>query len=220
MKLTIMSPTVAVVANYTDEEMSSLKKQLSYVDLAAKYELKRLSKNFWFKKSNPLKWKLQCDLLKSQINKSLVFEDGLKFIRPGSIPYLEGLNLEIEDLVVYPKPKKIPWAKKIPFELYPYQKESVEKLMEIKHGNVELCTGAGKSMILLNICRETGFRCAVVAPSKSIFNELITLFEKYLGKGMVGKFGNGKKKLPANAQYDTSANLNVRPARNGLNSSS
>ena len=105
------------------------------------------------------------------------------------------MTLEIDDQIKYPKPKKIPWFKPLPFELYDYQKKSVERLIEAKHGNVELCTGAGKSMILLNICRETGFRCAIIAPSKSIFNELINLFEKHLGKGNIGKFGDGKKKL-------------------------
>ena len=121
--------------------------------------------------------------------------DSFDCIRPGSISYIENIQLDIRDLIKYPTPKKIPWAKKLPFELYDYQKESVRKLLEIKHGNVSLTTGSGKSACLLSICRETGFRTAIIAPSKAIFNELVESFERYLGKGNIGKFGAGKKKL-------------------------
>ena len=142
MKLLIISPTKALIQIASPEEMDSLNKQLSYKDLTATHELKRLSKNFYFKNSNPLKWKLQCDALKEQINQCLVFDDnGIKYIRPGSISYLENIYLEIDNQIVYPTPKKIPWAKQLPFELYPYQKQSVEKLIEAKHGNVSLTTG-------------------------------------------------------------------------------
>ena len=195
MHLTLSSPTRAYIAQATDEELASLREQLTYKDLGVAHELKRISKNHWFKSSNPEKWELTVKMLKEQVYQTLVFEeDGLLYIRPGSIPYLEG-NIEIDNQIKYPKPKKVPWFRELPFELYPYQKESVEKLVRAKHGNVELCTGAGKSQIVLNICRETGFNCAVVAPSKSIFNELVNLFEKHLGKGKIGKFGDGKKSL-------------------------
>ena len=197
MKLRILSPTRAYVADHTESEMESLIKQMSYVDLTAKHELKRVSKSHWFKTQNPIKYQVTCDLLKEKINQCLVFTDatGFKYIRPGSIPYLEGLALEVEDHVVYPKPKKIPWFKPIPYQLYPYQTESIEKLIAVKHGNVSITTGGGKSNIILSLCRETGFRAAIVAPSKAIFNELVEKFEYHLGKGNIGKFGAGKKKL-------------------------
>lgn len=195
MKLTLSSPTRAYVSG-TDEELASLREQLFYVDLSVKHEIKRLSKNHWFRSSNPEKWQITINLLKEKLNCCLVFNDGpLLYIRPGSIPYLEGFNLEIDNQIVYPKPKKIPWVKPIPYILYDYQKKSVEKLIEAKHGNVSITTGGGKSNILLSLCRETGLRTAIVAPSKAIFNELVTTFEHHLGKGNIGKFGNNKKKL-------------------------
>ena len=196
MRLTLSSPTRAYVSQATDEELISLRDQLSYVDLSIKHEIKRLSKNHWFRSSNPEKYELTIKLLKEKLNCCLVFEDGpLLYIRPGSIPYLENLTLEIDDQIKYPKTKKIPWVKPIPYELYPYQKQSVEKLIEVKHGNVSITTGGGKSNILLSLCRETGLRTAIVAPSKAIFNELVRTFEYHLGKGNIGKFGDGKKKL-------------------------
>jgi superfamily II DNA or RNA helicase len=195
LKITISSPTKAYVDG-TDEELASLTEQLSYIDLAVKHQLKRLSKNFWFKNSNPVKWQVEYDLLKDQVHQCLVFQEGpLKYIRPGSISYLEGLALEVEDQVVYPKPKKIPWHKPLSFDLYPYQEQSWNKLLEAKHSNVSLTTGSGKSALLLKLCRETGFSCAIVAPGKAIFNELVEKFEYHFGKANIGKFGAGKKKL-------------------------
>lgn len=142
MKLTLSSPTRAYISQCNDEELASLRQQLSYIDLGVKHEIKRLSKNHWFRSSNPEKWQITINLLKEKLNCCLVFNDGpLLYIRPGSIPYLEGFNLEIDNQIVYPKPKKIPWAHKLPFELYDYQKESVEKLPIVKHGNVSLTTG-------------------------------------------------------------------------------
>lgn len=196
MKLLLQSPTKALITQASTEEMELLTKQLSYKDLTATHEYKRLSKNFYFKNSNTLKWKLQCDALKEQINQCLIYDEaGIKYIRPGSVSYLDGIYTEIDNQIIYPTPKKIPWAKPLPFQLYDYQKQSVEKLIEAKHGNVSLTTGSGKSACLLSICRETGFKTAVVAPSKAIFNELVEKFEYHLGKGNIGKFGDGKKKI-------------------------
>ena len=118
------------------------------------------------------------------------------YIRPGSIPYLVSeatLCLEITNEIVYPAPKKIPWAKPLPFQLYPYQQESVEKLLEVKHGNVDICTGGGKTAIILQICRELGLPSVIVTPSSSIFNEILEKCEYHFGKGKVGAYGDGKK---------------------------
>lgn len=195
MKITITSPTKAYV-NGTDEELDSLTQQLSYRDLSAEHELKRLSKNFWFRNQNTVKWQLQCDALKNQIKQCLVFKEGpLTFIRPGSIPYIQYIPLEIESHVLYPKPHKIPWSKPLPFSLYDYQKESVEKLIEAKHGNVNICTGGGKTAAILTICRELGLPAVIVTPSSSIFNEILKAAELHFGRGKVGAYGDGKKRL-------------------------
>lgn len=196
MRLTLSTPTRAYISQATDEELASLREQLTYKDLGVAHELKRISKNHWFKSSNPEKWQLTVKMLKEQVYQTLVFEeDGLLYIRPGSISYLEGFNIDIDNQIKYPKPKKVPWFRELPFELYPYQKESVEKLIRAKHGNVSITTGGGKSGIALSICRETGLRTAVIAPSRAIFNELVEKFEHHLGKGNIGKYGDGKKKI-------------------------
>jgi len=197
MQFEIISPTKAYVVDATPLEIESLTKSLSYVNTAFKHQAKRHYENKWLRNKNKIAWEKKLEELKSRINNCLVFTDdsGKRFIRPGSIPYLEIPDSQIKNLIVYPKPKKVPWAKPLPFDLYDYQDMSVEKLIEIKHGSVELCTGAGKSAIILQICRETGFKTCVIAPSQSIFNELLEKFEHHLGKDKVGALGDGKRRL-------------------------
>lgn len=197
MQFTIESPTRAYIIKFTQEEMEVLKTELTYTNTAAAHDVKRHYANQWMRRNNPDAWEKRLELLKNKVKNTLVFEDetGI-YVRPSSLKYLQNVKVEIvEDCLVYPEPKKVAWAKMLPFSLYPYQDQSVENLLLAKHANVELCTGAGKSAILLKLCRETGFRAAIVAPSASIFRELVENFEKYLGRGNIGTFGDGKKKI-------------------------
>lgn len=196
MRFKIVSPTKALVLDATANELDELRKELTYTNTAKQQLVKRHYNNKWLRSKNQDVWEARLEELKKDVKKTLVFEDsdGI-YVRPGSLHYLAVAPGSIENTVVYPTPKKIAWAKKLPFDLHPYQEISVEKLLEIMHGNVELCTGSGKSAILLKLCRETGFRCAIVAPSKSIFLELLANFEYYLGKDKVGAFGAGRKKI-------------------------
>lgn len=198
MKIEITSPSKAYV-DASMEELDHLRKLLSYTNTANQHLVKRHYNNHWARSANPTRWEITLNALKASVHKMLVFEDerGI-YIRPGSIPYLQDsglLSIESTNQIVYPTPKKVAWLKPLPFELYPYQEKSWENLLLVKHGNVELCTGAGKSAILLKLCRETGFRTAIIAPSKSIFLELVAAFERHFGRAMVGKFGDGKKVL-------------------------
>lgn len=197
MQFEITSPTKAYVTDTSALDIESLTKSLSYVNTAFKHQAKRHYENKWLRNKNKEAWEKKLDELKSRINNCLLFqeEDGRYWVRPGSIPYLNPAEGTVKNLVKYPTPKKVPWAKPMPFDLYDYQELSVEKLIEICHGNVELCTGAGKSAIILQVCRETGFRTCIIAPSQSIFNELLEKFEHHLGKDKVGAFGDGKKKI-------------------------
>lgn len=201
MQFTILSPTKARIDGASAEELDSITKQLSYTNKAAQHQVKRHYANHWLKSKNKDAWEATLEELKKAVHNCLVFwgsdEDDLHehFIRPGSISYLEGLDFTVVSNVKYPTPKKVAWAKPLPFELHPYQEESWQKLIEAKHANVELCTGAGKSAIILKVCRETGFNTAIIAPSQPIFSELLEKFEHHFGKSMVGAFGDGKKKL-------------------------
>jgi len=195
MNFKIISPTRAIIEDASPDDMASLTKQLSYTNTAAAHQVKRHMSNHWYKSSNPDGWKAQLEELRKDVHHCLVFKtDEYIFLRPGSIPYLPtGFTVSTE--MKYPTPKKVAWAKPLPFELHPYQEESWKKLIEVRHGNVELCTGAGKSAIILKVCRETGFQTAIIAPSQPIFLELLEKFEHHFGRNLVGCFGDGKKKL-------------------------
>jgi superfamily II DNA or RNA helicase len=195
MKLTISHPSKAYV-EASQQEMEELNRQLTFTNTSIAHDVKRLYNNFWLRSKNEAKWQETLDNLKRRAKRTLVFEDDQgTYIHPGSIPYLSDLNVQIENNVKYPLQKKVAWKKQLPFQLHQYQEDSWQRLLEVKHGNVELCTGSGKSAIILKICRETGFRTAIIAPSKSIFNELLTKFEYHFGKDKVGAFGAGKKRL-------------------------
>ena len=196
MQLKIVNPSQAIIESISDEELTKLTKQLSYINTAVQNDIKRLYNNRWFRSKNKEAWQAQIDELKKQVHQTLIFEEnGESFIRSGSIPYLKDIDIELKNEIVYPIPKKVPWNKPIPFTFHPYQENSWKNLITSIHGNIELCTGAGKTAIILKACRETGLRTAVIAPSKSIFLELLDKFEHHFGKALVGTFGDGKKKL-------------------------
>lgn len=196
MQIVIESPSKAFV-KASGEELDNLRQQLSYTNTANQHKLMRHARNHWFKNNNPDSWNVTYNELKDSVHNCVMFSEMYEdYIRPGSISYLTNFpGMTVTNKVVYPVPKKVAWAKPLPFELYYYQEETWKRLLEVKHGNAELCTGSGKSAILIKICRETGFPAAIVAPSKSIFNELLAKFEYHFGKAMVGRFGDGKKVL-------------------------
>lgn len=197
MKIEIETPTVAWVTFDNDTQRDVIRAQLTYTNTANQFLVNKHQRNFYWKQSNRVTWEAHLkELQKSVVNTLVYAKDGRFFIRPASISYLElPSDTVIENKIVYPKAKAVAWAKKIPFDFHYYQDESWQNLLQSRHANVELCTGAGKSAILLRLCRESGFRTAIIAPSKSIFEELVEKFEYHLGKVHVGKFGNGKKVL-------------------------
>jgi superfamily II DNA or RNA helicase len=196
LKVTITNPIKAYLSEYSPETLQSLRKELTYTNTSVQHLIKRHYQNFQWKNRNLDSWQLHLDSLQKDLKRCLVFEDEYgTYVRPGSIPYLQNYNMQVENLIGYPIPKKMPWKNLPKFNLYPYQEESWIRLLEQKHGNVSLCTGSGKTKTIVKLCRETGFRAAIVAPSKAIFYELIEEFEHYLGKSNIGTFGDSKKKI-------------------------
>lgn len=194
MKITVNTPIKAFV-ECTDQELAELKSQLTYTNTGVQHLIKRHYNNFFWQSRNVESWTAHLEELKKDLKKTLVFEsDEGNYIRPGSIPHLTGFELIIENQVNYPAPKRLAWQHPLPFDLHPYQESSVEKLINERHANVSLTTGSGKSAIILKLCK-LGLKTAVVAPSRAIFRELKEKLEYHFGKGKVGTFGDGKKKL-------------------------
>ena len=195
MRIVVSTPIKAYLSDYTQEELYSLRKELTYTNTSVQHLIKRHSDNWRWKNQNVASWEAHLEGLKKDLKKCLVFEDeeGI-YIRPGSIPYLSNFNLQIENQIKYKNFTKIPWKHPFKFELHPYQKGSLVNLLAQKHGNVSITTGGGKSAIILSICKEMGLNTCIVVPGKGIFHESIENFEHHLGSKNVGYLGDGKKK--------------------------
>lgn len=196
VKINIVSPVKALVSG-SPEDLQKIRKELSYKHSGAEFAYRKHLQNRWFKQKDPVKWEALKLELKDDIKRScLFFEDGSFWLRPGSIPYISDLvSVEIESQLERPKAKPVPWYKPLPFTLYPYQTLSVDKLIEEGHGNIELCTGSGKTATILSIYRRLGLKTVVFTPSTTIFLEMLKAFETHFGKASVGAIGDGIKRL-------------------------
>lgn len=199
MKIQITSPTKAYLIDIDTQTLLSIKKFLSYVNVSNLTQYKKLLSNQWFKQKNRAEWEARCEELKASVNHCLVFNDSNgMYIRPASVPYLieEGLIPEncVENKIIYPTFKPMAWQHIPKYNLYPYQKSTVEKLINEKHGCAVLCTGAGKTLAILTIARNMGLKTLIVTPSQSIFSEIVSSCEHHFGRGNVGMLGDGKKK--------------------------
>jgi superfamily II DNA or RNA helicase len=196
MKVTIESPTSAYLDDYTPNEFDRVKEQLSYKNGKIEQLLKRHLSNSWWRRKNPTTWEERKYELQSELDASLLEKDARGYkIKPGYLPYLKMVKLDITNNIVQPELKPLPWIVEPEFEPYPYQANSVKRLLDIGHGNVSLPTGCGKSFILLMLAQQIGEGVVVVTPSKSIFMELLEEFQLRLGKSKVGGYGNGKKDI-------------------------
>jgi len=196
MRITIESPTFAYLEEFTQDELRQLKEQLSYKNGKIEQLLKRHMSNRWWRQKNVVTWEERKRELMRDLNGSLVQKDSRGYhIKPGYIPYITRMNIEVSNKIKYPKLKPLPWIVDPEFDPYKYQSDSVKKLLKIGHGNVSLPTGCGKSFILLMLAQQIGEGVVIVTPSKSIFLELMEEFQLRLGKSKVGGYGNGKKDI-------------------------
>lgn len=193
----IKTPTQAFLSNY-DKTLNPIKKALTYKNTSQQFLLSKHLKNKWLKNKNPEYWEAHKQALQDGISTTLVFEEnGAYYIRPGSIPYLQKMGYigNITNEITYPKPKPTKLAKDFKYNLYPYQEESVRKLISVKHGNVSIATGGGKTLAILKIAQELGLNTVIATPSVSIFQEILKQAQYHFGASKVGAFGDGKKQL-------------------------
>lgn len=203
MRIVIETPTKAYLSGVSNIEdvPKDVKSILTFTNNSIAFELKKTKQNQWFRSRNPKEWTKKINELREAMHTTLVFKDenGV-YIRPGSIPYLKshGIEFEVENRIHYPSPRPRPWYNNLPFELYWYQKESIRKLLEVKHGAVSLATGCGKTACILTITRELGLKTVIVTPAVSIFSQILKEAEHHFGKSSVGALGDGKKVIGKN----------------------
>ena len=194
MRIVIEKPTIAYLHNTTPQEIEALKVQFAFENGKIGEQLKRHKRNMSWKRKDEDGWENHKWNLEAQLHDNVLKQDGEDYyIRPASISYIEGVEYTVENRIVYPELKPLPWKEELEFTPYPYQHESIKELLKIGHGNVALPTGCGKSFILLYLARVIGESIVVVTPSKAIFRELLVEFQKMLGKSNVGGYGDGLK---------------------------
>ncbi len=191
----IKSPTKAQVFGSPDE-LAKLQTELTYTNSSISYQLSKLLKNQWAKKRDFNKWQEDINLLKSKTKRTLMWnEGGIDCIFPGSLSYIKSVDLEIKNEIEYPEFESLEWKKPLPFELYPYQREFVEGLIDAKHGCISAATGTGKGSIILSVAQRIGAGTLIVVPYASLFQDMVEACEKHFGKNNVGGLGDGTKIL-------------------------
>lgn len=191
--LVVPTPTQVRLYGY-EGRREELDRHLTYIDKRVDYDIQRHKRNAVYARDQ-VRWEQELADLKAQRKKSLVFEDeeGL-WTYSGLAPMLARVfDDQVEYKVKYPYPHTIPWEKEPKHKPRYYQEASRDKLLEARHGAVEIGTGLGKSYIISLLTRHLGMKTIIMAPSKNIAEQLYEELSTYFGKRRVGMFGDGKK---------------------------
>jgi superfamily II DNA or RNA helicase len=184
-KLTIIDPSADIVA--------FAKGALSYVDKSKQYQLRRMAKSPWSRNSPAY-----AQLLKTV--KGQVYElNGNVLTAPSGVANLildEHPNQYTDCRKETGHKLSLPWAK-TPHAPRPYQQEVIEKMLEVQQwrGIVNFATGLGKTLTALHFIKRYKRNTLIVCPSDSVAQQFYTLCEDSFGKGLVGFYGGGKKKI-------------------------
>lgn len=197
MKFRQSDPVKIYLDDYSEEEYSYLFSKLTYTDKSVDHQIRQLKNNPWYIKSmGEQAFTQKLEELKAEQKKQVLYQDS------GGVYTLSGLKSFLSQL--FPKADwasnyTVPEVKLLRFEKIPkltlreYQEKSIVRLLEARHGNTELATGAGKTAVLLYLAKETGLKTVVAAPSTDIATTIYRLFVDHFGKSKVGKFMGTKK---------------------------
>jgi len=187
MEAIINNNTIKII-NPSEYIRSFLKENLSYKDKSKEYQLRRLARNPFNKKTaNYLK-------LQSEVYGSLYKEENGDIVIPSGFAYHISSIKSIDNRCETGDTISLPWKKK-PFDLRPYQQEGCDLMMENWRGLINFATGLGKTLTAVHAIRKIKKKTLVLCPNVSIadnfYEELVSAF----GESKVGYFGGGKKKI-------------------------
>lgn len=193
----LVTPTRLQLEGFDEQSLRTI---LTYHNRSARYEYKRFRKRGgWYANQHGMEaYQEELARLKAAQQVCLLFSDeGGLWTHPGLLEEIRDRwpGVEFRNEVDYPEPRPLPWFREPAFRLRPYQQESVDKLLKVKHGAVELCTGSGKSAVITHLCKTLGLKTVIMAPTESIWLQLLKTLRKHLGEKHVGAFGAGKKQL-------------------------
>lgn len=177
-----------VILDIHESMISDIYKSLSFKDKSKEYQLSRMAKNPFARNSKAY------HQLKSEVTSTLVEHQGNGIKIPTGVLEVIGLK-PTEDLRSDTGDKiSIPWINQDKRELRQYQTEAIDAALKNYRGIINLATGLGKSLVAINIVRQVKRKTLIIAPSKSIANQLYDELVFFFGKHKVGFYGNGKKK--------------------------
>lgn len=149
------TPTQAILEGY-DDRIDALKKEFTFTDKAAVYAVQRFKKAHWFlNKFGEEAWTEKLNELKAKQQVCLIKEEKGKYVTHAGIAKLiaEKYQDKVELGFEYPEPSPMTWYNQPKFDLRYYQKESVKRLEEVKHGAISAATGChrkGERVLMFN----------------------------------------------------------------------
>ncbi len=189
---------------------------LTFTDSQVKQEIIRLKgRRRWIVASDgEEEYRRQMEELESRKTQRLLFEDerGLwtySGLRQKVESVCPGLNFRVD--FDYPKLDPLPFRSKPQPGRY-YQVDAVDRLKRNRHASVELATGLGKTWCIERFVHEVGHESLVVAPTRSIANNIANTLSDHFFPGVVGKFFDGQKDFKRHVVVATPQSLvNVLP---------
>ena len=189
MKITYLNPSTIILP----EDTPRVRSFLTYNDKSVAFQISRLKKQAYYGGD----WvQTQIDKLKAEQRKlaGWVDDQGRLCTYSGLAKELASFfGWEIENNIVYPERKALPWHKKPDYELWQHQSEAVNALLDAKHGAISCPTGSGKSKCLVELVKAHGLKTIVTAPNTNIARQLEEEFVLRFGQKYVGFFGDGSK---------------------------
>lgn len=193
MQMRLLTPTKL----YLPRDGQDVEQFLTFRDRSVDYQIGRLKQNYRWRGADPDSYLERMNTLKQEAKRCLLMRD-----QEGNPYTYSGLAHELGQRFGWetPPPTQIP-SDMMPLalarplhELFYYQAEAVEALCRAGHGGIELPTGSGKSMIIMEILRRMPVRSLIVTPSAAITDQLYRDLVHHFGQKWVGKFGDGAKK--------------------------
>lgn len=198
IRITINTPSKAIIEG-TDEELKILSKKLTFKNKSIEFQYNQLKKNKWMSaKYGEQYYQDKCNELHDKIKESALRFDGNQYwVLSGLVDKVLDYfpNSIVENNVQYPEFGLVPWIKEPEYDLRPYQKQAVEKMLSNPHSHIEHGTGCGKSAIIIHLCKQTGLPTIIVTPSASIARQIYEEMALLLGKQKVGLLGDGRREI-------------------------
>jgi superfamily II DNA or RNA helicase len=182
-----------------DREDKILRIATSYRDKRAEFEVRRFQKNPWNRPPavTPEEYQSQLEELRARVKGSVLLDQDGELRVPAGLAHVlaDKLRGEVLDTVQAPPSRPYPWHRAPAWAARPYQEEAVDRLIEARHGAVELAPGTGKTKANLLAVKRLGLRTVVVSPFAAIVRQTHREFLEALGPRVVGVYGDGSHDL-------------------------